>query len=188
MTTYSALFPSSNLLFSVPTPRPTLATDSTDFTIAADAVGNVGTAFSFNVPAKGLLIIEPYEFAGRSNTGSGAYAYATWGIRIGGADYLPAGEHDTSGSGFPSNYRVFMNQNGAGYLVQWKAPFVTGWLGGLMPHATILNIERQAIPTGDQTVQMRILNKKSTSIGNTLHVRGASERPTVLGIRSIAWS
>ena len=186
MTKYSALF--STLRFSFPDLRPTLASDATDFTVAADAKANVGSSFSYTVPAKGLLIVAPFQFAAKSNTGASAYAYATWGVRIASTDYFPRSGQDIGASGHESNYRFNMNQAFEGWLLDTNEQYNHQTLLYRTPAATVLHIENLGIPTGVQTVQLRIWNKKGTSIGNTLNVRGSSVRPLILGLRSIAWN
>lgn len=178
----------SSLMFSYADKRPTLVTDSTDFTVAAGAKGNLGSTFTYTIPTKGILIIEPFQFAAKSNVGSGAYAYATFGISIGGTDYFGAGGHDTTAGGLESNYRIFMNQNASGWLFDFNMQYLVGSLRYRQPYEILLDIAANSIPTGTQTIQMRLWNRGGSSIINTLNVLGSTVRPLVVGLKSISWS
>lgn len=178
----------SSLMFSYADKRPTLVTDSTDFTVAAGAKGNLGATFTYTIPTKGILIIEPFQFAAKSNVGSSAYAAATFGISIGSTDYFCASGNDITVTGAENNYRIFMNQNASGWLYDFNMQYLSGDIQYRQPLEILLNIAANSIPTGLQTIQMRLWNRGNSSLANTLNVRGSTVRPLVIGLKSISWS
>ena len=188
MTTYSALFGSGGLI-AFDQLRPTLATDNTDFTVNVDAKADVGSPFSFTIPAMGLLIIEPWQYAAESNAGGSNTSYATWGINISSNDYFPQSGIDQYVNGYFSNYRVFHNANSShGFRVDWTGQYARGTISGIDVYYVALNIEKMSIPTGPQTVQMRIWNKRNRTSQGPVNVKGSSIRPLVLGLYAISWS
>lgn len=188
MTKYSALFGSGGLI-AFDQLRPTLITDNTDFTVNVDAKADVGSPISFSIPSKGLLIIEPWQYAAKSNTGTSNKAAATWGVNISSNDYFPQSKTDTDANGYYSNYRLFHN-SGPSYdnRIEWTGQYARGTITGIYVHYVALNIEKMSIPTGSQTVQMRIWNQQNRSPQGPLNVKGSSLRPLILGLYAISWS